>query len=272
MIILKILLWIIFAVFGVILLFLVLPLNTDLSYIDNRFIYKVRYGFFTFYSSEGKSFLSKFKKKKKKSESTDFYNDTEIYEDISISEGYEENDDSVTEDIEEENNTGKNSDNTEEIQKKAEKISKNKNKTEKHKKVQNSKKEKNYDGKIEFLFDLIRSADRPFLRICKGVKLRNVYIDFIVADEDAYKCALNYGKISGMVYNMLGWFSVVFSVKFKTVDVIPDFKSSESRWDMSAKVSFRPITLVIAGIYFLITYIFRFMIPESRQKEELKKN
>lgn len=272
MIILKILLWIILIVLGIILLFLVLPLNADLSYIDNKFIYKVRYWFFTVYSSDDKSFLSKFRKKKKRTETADFSDDTETDEDIPISKDYEENDISVTEDIEEENNTGKNSDNTEEIHKKPKKISKNKNKTEKPEKIKSSEKEKISDGKIEFLLDLIRSADRPFLKICKGIKFSNLYIDFIIADEDAYKCALNYGKISGMVYNMLGWFSVIFNVKFRTVDVVPDFRSNESRWDISAKVSFRPIILVIAGIYFLITYIFRFMIPEKRQKEELKKN
>lgn len=275
MVVLKILLWIILIVLGIILLFLVLPLNADLSYIDNKFIYKVRYCFFTVYSSDGKSFLSKFRKNKKRTETADFSDDTETDEDIQATKDYEKNDVSVAKDNEAENNTGKNSetvDNIEEIQKKPKKIPKNKNKKEKTEKVQNSEKEKISDGKIEFFLDLIRSADRPFLKFCKGIRLSNVYIDFIVADEDAYKCALNYGKISGMVYNMLGWFSVIFNVKFRTVDIVPDFRSNESRWDISAKVSFRPITLVIAGIYFLITYIFRFVIPEKRQKEELKKN
>ncbi|MDE5854963.1 MAG: hypothetical protein K2H19_07890, partial [Ruminococcus sp.] len=190
-----------------------------------------------------------------------------------IAEDYEEDDVSFMEDTEEENSQEEiqETDNIEKISEKSEKIPDNKKKSEKSKKVRGSEKEKVSDGKIEFLFDLIRSADRPFLKLCKGIRLSRVYIDFVVADEDAYKCALNYGKISGMVYNLLGWLNVIFSVKFRTVDVIPDFKSNESRWDISAKVSFRLITLVIAGIYFLITYIFRFLIPEKHQKKELKK-
>lgn len=273
MIILKILLWIILAVLGIILLFLILPFNADLSYIDNKFNYKVRCWFITVYSSDGKNLLSKFKKRKKKSENTDFYDDSELDTDILVTENYEEDDISFMEDIEEENSQEEISgtDNIEEISEKTEKKPDNRKKSGKSKKVQSSESEKVSDGKIEFLFDLIRSAGRPFLKLCKGIKLSQIYIDFVVADEDAYKCALNYGKISGTVYNILGWLSVIFSVKFRTVDVIPDFRSNESRWDISAKVSFRLITLVIAGIYFLITYIFRFLIPEKRQRKELKK-
>lgn len=267
MIILKILLWIILAVLGIILLFLILPFSADLSYIDNKFNYKVKYCFFTVFSSDGKNLLSKFRKKSKKPESSDFPESSEPDEDITLTEEYdeEEYDDIIYADNTEPESVQEESVetvDTEEIKEKTEK---------KSEKTQSKEKEKISDNRIEFLLNLIRSADRPFIHLCKGIKLSDIYIDFVVADEDAYRCALNYGKISGTVYNLLGWCSTVFSVKFRTVDVIPDFKSSKNRWDMSSKISFRLITLVNAGIYFLITYIFRFLIPEKRQKKKLKK-
>lgn len=267
MIILKILLWIILAVLGIILLFLILPFSADLSYIDNKFNYKVKYCFFTVFSSDGENLLSRFRKKSKKPESSDFPESSEPDEDITLTEEYdgEEYDDIIYADNTEPESVQEESAetvDTEEIKENTEK---------KSEKTQSKEKEKTSDNRIEFLLNLIRSADRPFLHLCKGIKLSDIYIDFVVADEDAYKCALNYGKISGTVYNLLGWCSTVFSVKFRTVDVIPDFKSSKNRWDISSKISFRLITLVNAGIYFLITYIFRFLIPEKRQKKKLKK-
>ena len=133
------------------------------------------------------------------------------------------------------------------------------------------KEPKTLGEKLEALLDLWRAADRPVLKILKGVKLYELYIDFIIANEDAYKCALNYGRISGALFNLLGWLSVLFTVKLKTVDVNAGFALDKSRWDASVKVSFRLGTLVIAGIWFLITYIFRYFIPGKLQAKKLQK-
>ena len=96
-------------------------------------------------------------------------------------------------------------------------------------------------------------------------------MDFLIANEDAYKCALNYGRISGAVYYVLGWFGVLFNMKYKTVDINPGFDMKESRWDVSFKLSFNIMNVVIAGLWFLITYIFRILIPSKRMKKKMKK-
>lgn len=144
-------------------------------------------------------------------------------------------------------------------------------KKKRRKKEKPPKEPKTLGEKLEALLDLWRAADRPVLKILKGVKLYELYIDFIIANEDAYKCALNYGRISGALFNLLGWLSVLFTVKVKTVDVNAGFALDKSRWDASVKVSFRLGTLVIAGIWFLITYIFRYFIPGKLQAKKLQK-
>ena len=52
--------------------------------------------------------------------------------------------------------------------------------------------------KIGSLLEIWNSAKYPIKKIFKGIHLSDVYIDFIAANEDAYDCALKYGRISCM--------------------------------------------------------------------------
>jgi hypothetical protein len=116
---------------------------------------------------------------------------------------------------------------------------------------------------------LWEAADRPILKIFKGIKISELYIDFFIANEDAYKCALNYGRISGAIYNILAWMSVLFNVKLKTIDINPLFGQKKSQWDVSLKISLCLMSIVIAGLQFLLLYLFRVLIPT---KIQLKRN
>ncbi|MBR2284443.1 MAG: hypothetical protein IJ874_08530 [Ruminococcus sp.] len=132
---------------------------------------------------------------------------------------------------------------------------------------------KSLGEKIEFILDIWRAADRPLLKIFKGFRLYDLYIDFITADEDAYKCAMKYGRICQIVYPLLGWLSTLFTVRLKTVDINPGFalEKSESRWDAAVKLSFRAGTAVLAGLWFAVTYVFRYFIPAKLRERKLKK-
>lgn len=269
MIVLKILLWIILAVIAVIMLFLVIPMSVEIAYIDKKITYKIAYGFVSLYGSDKKGIAGKFieKRKKKKDDTNDFSNVDNIGDDIEevlLSEP-----DEIYNNIEDD--IAESTDNTEKNVRK-------KDKPEEKKSEHEGKIDKliekidRYEDKIEKVLDVLRSADRPFVHICKGFKFSGVYIDFMVTGEDAYKCAMNYGKISGAMYNLLGWISTVCTADFRTVDIFPDFNAKESRWDVSTKLSFRLITPIVAGIQFLITYIFKFFIPQKRYEKKLKKS
>ena len=254
MIVLKILLWIILAVLGIILLILWLPIRAEAAFLGNKLTYKLKYSFLLLYDSDKRGLIAWYLRRKKKK-------DTEAgQDDFSPDEDFSGDDD--TSDIED-MSADTVPDTTE------------KPKKEKHKKKKKEKDEiefpKTLIDKADFVLDIWRAADRPILRIFKGVKLHELYIDFIIANEDAYKCALNYGRISGAAYNVLGWLGVLFNVKLKTVDINAGFGLDKSRWDASGKLSVRPITVVIAGAALLITYLFRYFIPYKLQERKLKK-
>ena len=63
----------------------------------------------------------------------------------------------------------------------------------------------------------------------------------------------------------------LFTLRFRTVDIQPGFGLDKGRWDTSFSVSFRLGTAVIAGLWFLVTYIFRVFIPGKRRKRKAKK-
>lgn len=292
MIVLKILLWIILAVLGIILLILWLPIRAEAAFLGNKLTYKLKYSFLLLYDSDKRGLIAWYLRHKKKKDAEagqdDFSHDEDISEDEDTSDIEEMSADTVpdtTEKPEEQTSVTPEEAPAEESAPAAEAAEEElpeeepekpeKPKKEKHKKKKKEKDEiefpKTLIDKADFVLDIWRAADRPILRIFKGVKLHELYIDFIIANEDAYKCALNYGRISGAAYNVLGWLGVLFNVKLKTVDINAGFGLGKSRWDASGKLSVRPITVVIAGAALLITYLFRYFIPYKLQERKLKK-
>lgn len=267
MIVLKILLWILLAVLGIILLVLILPASAKVSYIGGKFSYSVKYSFLPILDSGGGGILNKLKGRKnkvpEKEEKSDDVSGSDEDKTSQLEEIFEESKMDTSEPEFSESDTENNNNDSEKAKSEEAKNDAPKKSKEKRPKTESEEKK----SKLEFILELWEIADRPVLKIFKGIKLSELYIDFIVANEDAYKCALNYGRISGAIYQLLGWLGVLFNVKLKTIDITPGFAMSKSRWDASVKVSFNLMTPVIAGIWFLIIYIFKVFIPSRKKKK-----
>lgn len=287
MIILKILLWILLAILGIIIVVCVIPADVDFSYIDGKMKYKVKIWFFDLMDSSKEGFLDKRKRKKaeksqKKKEPADEQELPEEYFDVY---------DDIGDEAESPEETASAEETADVISEEAaadapaadEKPSK-KEKKKKHKHKDNTAEDsddwdndaddepkKPLGEKLEKLGNIWLAAKNPANMIFKGFKFRNFYIDFIIANEDAYKCAVNYGRYTTLIYNGLAQLSRLFTIRFKTVDIQPGFGLDKGRWDTSFSVSFRLGTAVIAGIWFLITYLFRVLIPKKLKNHKMKK-
>lgn len=278
MIVLKILLYILLAVFGIILLLFILPVKAEASFIDGKFRYKVGFSFINVMDSGGGGVLGWLKKRRRKkkprSDSDDDWDIPEDYaadtEDYELPPEPESSEDTEFTDDDTAADTADTGHVTETVS--GHDMPEHKPEKKKRRKKEKSPKEpKTLGEKVGFVLDLWRAADRPLLKIFKGFNFYDVYVDFIIANEDAYKCALNYGRISGLVYNLLGFMSTLFTLRLQTVDINAGFGLDKSRWDTALKLRFRLGTMVIAGVWFLITYIFRYMIPNMMQQMKLKK-
>lgn len=261
MIVLKILMWILLAVLGLILLALILPASAKISYIGGKFSYSVKYSFLPVLDSNGEGILNKLKGRKNKVSQKEDSNEICDGSDIFRSEETSEKDKTEGSELKSADNIPEENDDASEKEKNSV--------PKKSKKKRTNAESEEKKSKLESIIELWEAADRPVLKIFKGIKLSELYIDFIIANEDAYKCALNYGRVSGAVYQLLGWLSVLFNVKLKTIDIIPGFSVSKSCWDASVKISFNLMTSIIAGIWFLLIYIFKIFIP-SRKKKKLE--
>lgn len=300
MIILYILLGLILAVGAVILLLLLLPVSVQFAYIGNDLTFKIKCWLLPVYNSDGKGIaawvvklikkrIEKNKASKKDAEEEFFGDDLDIDdiqfdeedqgENISINDEAaiaEESDISADEKSDEK--AAEESAKSEISEAENEKDGENLNEEKKEKKIVKFAKKtakkiiENPLETLEYVVDVFRAGIRPMLKIFKGIRIKRLYIDFVNADADAYNCALNYAYLCTGVYSILAVMSTLFSVKLKTVDVNPGFGQNEGRWDMSAKISFALITPVIAGIWFLITYIFRFFLPNVIQGRKLRKS
>lgn len=280
MIVLKILLWIILALLGIVLLILILPISADFSFIGGKINYSAKYAYIPVFNSKGTGIVNKLMKRKKKNKKPDSEDDEAESDDTveEMEEPAETSEEAVSdnpEDTAAEHEEAEAVEVTEEVVETENSEDSEDNSTpekpiqpEPLEKPTNDVKEKK--SKLEFILGLWEAADRPLLRIFKGIKISELYIDFFIANEDAYKCALNYGRISGAIYNLIAWLSVLFNVKLKTIDVNPLFAQKKSKWDVSLNISFSLITVVIAGIQFLIIYLFRVLIPSKIQSRKAR--
>lgn len=267
MIVLKILLWIILVLFGIILLVLIMPASASFSFIGGKVAYTVKFAFLPVFNSKGSGIVNKlleWRKKKTESKTDDEASDDSeppLQEESADTEEAAAEEAASVETTEEAAANEEEAPETEaaeaeEVSSAPEQLSEPEQPEPLEKPSNNGK-----PSKLEFILGLWEAADRPVLKIFKSIKISELYIDFFIANEDAYKCALNYGRISGALYNIIAWLSVLFNVKLKTIDINPLFGQKKSQWDVSLKISFCLISMVIAGLQFLIIYLFRVLIP-----------
>lgn len=259
MIVFKILLFILLAILGILLLIMLLPVGAEFSYTDKKMKYSFKYAFLNILDSDGNSIFNKINNKSKNTTSqhkTEETNSADI-----------QNNESTTSDSNEATSAPEVKEIHDNTSQEASKS--NDHKTKKQKKSSNNKKA---PGEIfEFFMNIWRSAKRPLKKVFKGFHFYDIFIDFEIADEDAAKCAIRYGEVCMIVYNWYAGFSRIFTTKYKKLKVDCNFNEDKSRFDLSFKVRFLPITAVLAGIWFLITYLFRVYLP-SRKKSKTKKS
>lgn len=307
MIILKILLFILLAVLGVILLVLIMPVGGEVSFIGGKLKFKVKLWIINVMDSEGGGILGwlkkrkskkkpskkkkpkpqkkkKSKKKKKSDTPPDIVFDTPAAEETSVQTAdtavQQSTVSAAPASSEESSGSGQaqtgfytSGDEVDEPEVEASPDEETEETDGKKKKKKKKEKEKkSLDELVDMLVDIWGSAKNPLCLIFKAFKFSDLYIDFVIANEDAYKCALNYGRLSAVTYRGIAQMSRIFTVKLKTVDIQPAFGVKKGRYDAALKLHFRAGTFVIAGLWFLITFIFRVFIPGKIRKIKAKKS
>lgn len=226
-------------VIGIIVLLFALLLNIKLSaeikYYGGKLDFKVKYMWFTIFPLKPRK---KPKRKRKKEAAEEQTADTK-----------ENTAEGQSADINE--NTAENA-----VSDSGENISVNETDTKNAEKKKLSEKLNENLDKIKDLIEkakLVWSASQKGLkRIFRHIYLDDLVIDFIVADEDAYKAAISYGTVSAVTYNAISAVRLLFPITVKTVDIICDFDRKTSVYDGEVKITVRPSTLISAAFSILL--------------------
>ena len=78
------------------------------------------------------------------------------------------------------------------------------------------------------IMDYVRSASPPVKRLFKKIRWYNIYIDWVVATDDAAKTALTYGSICSFLYPFFEWLTTYFTAHVKEINIEPDFSKEKS--------------------------------------------
>ncbi|MCC8070084.1 MAG: DUF2953 domain-containing protein [Ruminococcus sp.] len=89
---------------------------------------------------------------------------------------------------------------------------------------------------LNLLLDIFKAIKEKLGDFITSVKITNLYINFQVADIDAFDCALKFGKLNIVLGNILGFLQRNFKVKKKSINIQPKYNSHDSLYDISFKI------------------------------------
>ena len=128
---------------------------------------------------------------------------------------------------------------------------------------------KEYLENFAAVVDFIKSSLNDILGLTRKIKVSRVCVDCLVADEDAFSCAVNYGVLSAGVYNILAFVSSYFKTDIDHVNIGLKYNESSknSVYDFSTRLKLKPGSVLIAGIGILISFI-KLQILKEKDKEK----
>ena len=89
------------------------------------------------------------------------------------------------------------------------------------------KPKKKFNLDIEMIMDYVESAWPPIKKLFKKIRWYDVYVDWVVASDDAAKTALQYGGICAFMYPFFKWLTTYFTAHVKEVIIEPDFSKEQ---------------------------------------------
>ena len=142
----------------------------------------------------------------------------------------------------------------------------------KAKKPKKAKKKLNLN--FQMIMDYVCSAAPPIKRLFKKIRIRDLYIDWVVGSDDAAKTALKYGGICSAIYPLLEWMKLFFDTKVNEVNIEADFSAEKDDiflyMTMKLRISTALACVIWLGWRVLKTYL-RYNSKPKQHKGAFKK-
>lgn len=125
-------------------------------------------------------------------------------------------------------------------------------------KAPKKKKGKKFDFDLAQIIDYVRSASPPVKRLFKKIRVSDLYIDYVVATDDAAKTAIKYGTVCAALYPAVEWLTTYFTVRVRRVHVEADFSKETDDIFAYCKIKLRVSTalgcILWLGVRVIKTY------------------
>ena len=119
---------------------------------------------------------------------------------------------------------------------------------------------------IEFSLRILSSIGYPVKDILKHIRIVDFHLFIAVCSENASDTAINYGRISGGVYALLGHLDSLIKVRIKDVSIKADFVGDTTVYQSRFKVKLR-ISCIIKNA---ISILFKIITNTIKHKHEHK--
>ncbi len=127
----------------------------------------------------------------------------------------------------------------------------------------------------EMIMDYVRSASPPIKRLFKKIRIRNIYLDWVVGSGDAAKTAIKYGGICAAVYPIVEWMTTYLDTKVKEINIEADFDAEKDDIFFYGTMKLRISTALACAIWLLFrlakTYL-KYNKTETPPKKPTGKN
>ena len=269
----------------ILLIFILLHFSVVLSvdYSDNKFTAKAKYLFFTIYpfkekKKNKKRQIRKNKRKKKKLQKK-LAKEKAKYEKLKKKKQQQSKSvtDSINQPIHETKEKIDSEDNVPDNEPKDKSDDKHQHKAENFPFNDGNEEESEKNKLFEKLDDLKDKWEdiKPYIplgkkavkKLIKAIRVTDLKIDIAVADEDAYECAMSYGKMNGAIYGALGVITSFLTVSIKKVNISAKYNSPDSEYAFSGKIKTRPSTIIALAVFILFKYIYTKFKLEKRENE-----
>lgn len=298
-----IVLWILLALIVVVVILLHFSVTAYIKANSDGFDIRIKYMFFTVYPRPPKSKKQKIKTKKikNKKKTEDLFEDNidEDFADTDIDNSHEQ---VVSEDINnaeisgvteevgrfesethsadkfgfEELEKSFNTDNSQNDLYK--KIPADKKKYRSEKRVKNKVKKSGggfFTGlkeKYELVKPYIPMGWKYFKKLCKTIRFTDIRINLTVGREDAHEAAVFYGALQGVLFNFLGTFANIFTVKIKKANVNCVFTKNTISGEAEAAVRLRPSAIIALAVCIAVNFLIIFIKQRRKNKIDKKSN
>lgn len=140
------------------------------------------------------------------------------------------------------------------------------------KKKQAKKKPKLPDTPQELFSTLIKFVKRTgptVRRMLRRTSLAKFRLRMIVADSDAAKTAMKFGRVNAEVFYIVALIERVVTLKTDQIDILPGFGAEKSEMSYSGEIRLSPLFLLVAGVQLIfwgLPLMLKFRKPKASQK------